>query len=343
MLAAILKNPIVNCNRWETACESLGIEYFTVDTAKSNYIDLLKERKPDFCLARPSGLTQHLKRVYDERIYIVEKHLKIPVFPSHNEIILHENKIMLTSFLKAEGLPHAETFVSFNRDESINFTENAHFPFVAKTSNGAAGSGVIIIKNKKQARKYIKQAFTTGIKRRFGPNPKVGSKKSWLQKALKSPQFFLNKLKVYSLRSGDIQKGYVIFQQYIEHDFEWRCVKIGESYFAYKKLKVGDKASGSKIFDYGAPPLELLDFTKDLCEKHEFNFMAVDLFYTEGKIYINELQTLFGHKNPFICKVNNEQGRFLYKENTWVFEKGEFNQNESYNLRLKEILTILKY
>ena len=184
------------------------------------------------------------------------------------------------------------------------------------------------------------KAFTIGIRRRFGPNRKTGSPKSWLIKAIKSPDYLVKKLKQYYERNKDVQKGVVFFQEYIPHDFEWRCVKIGESYFAYKKLKIGDQASGSSIFEYGPPPLELLDFTRELCEKHSFNFMAVDLFHNNNGIYVNELQTIFGHKNPYICKVDDKPGRYVFQNNQWIFEPGDFNTNESYDLRLKVALEL---
>ena len=339
MLAVILKNPVTDCTRWEKACESLGVDYVIVDTSRNDYISLLNEKKPDFCLSRPSGITQHLKKIYDERIYAVERFLNIPVFPSYNEIILHENKIMLAYFLKSNKLPHPETFISFNKDECLSFTDNTSYPIVAKTANGAAGSGVKVLKSKTDALSYIEKAFGAGIKRRYGPNRKTGNTRSWLLKAWNSPQYLKKKLFQYKLRNSDVQKGYVIFQDFIQHDYEWRCVKIGESYFAYKKLKIGEKASGSKIFDYGAPPFELLDFTRDTCQRFGFQFMAIDIFYTDGQIYVNEMQTLFGHKSEYICKVDEAPGRYIYKDEEWIFEKGQFNENESYNLRLKEIVS----
>lgn len=342
MIAAIIKNPVVECNRWEIACNSLGVDYITIDTSRNDYLELLNESNPDFCLSRPSGITQYLKKIYDERIFAIERFLNIPVFPSYNEIILHENKIMLSYFLKSYNLPHPETFVSFNKDECLAYAETTSYPIVAKTANGAAGSGVTIIKSKVDAQNYIKKAFNSGIKRRYGPNRKTGNARSWLLKAWRSPEYLKKKFFQYKLESSDSQKDYIIFQSFIPHDFEWRCVKIGESYFAYKKLKIGEKASGSKIFDYGAPPFELLSFTKDICQKFNFEFMAVDIFYTNGHIYINEMQTLFGHKSAFICKVNEKTGRFIFNNNVWQFEEGNFNSNESFNIRLAYILDKFK-
>ena len=66
-----------------------------------------------------------------------------------------------------------------------------------------------------------------------------------------------------------IQKGFIILQKYIPHDFEWRVVKIGDSYFGHQKIKQGDKASGTKGIDYTAPPLQLLDFARDISNKHQ--------------------------------------------------------------------------
>lgn len=149
-------------------------------------------------------------------------------------------------------------------------------------------------------------------------------------------------MKEYDQRDHDVQKGVILLQRYIPHEFEWRCVKIGDSYFAYKKLKVGQTASGSKQFDYGPPPFEILDFTKDLCAKFGFNFMAVDLFYNHENILVNELQTIFGHTNPFICKVNDKTGRYILINDQWIFEEGDFNSNESYDLRLKTSIDLFK-
>lgn len=341
MLAAILKNPITDCTRWETACKTLGIAYELIDTSHHDFIDALKKLNPDFCLSRSSGITQLNKKNYDEKIYIIEKHLGIPVYPSYNEIILHESKIMLSYFLKANNLPHPETFLSFDKAEALDFVEKTTFPLVAKTSNGAAGSGVVILNSKGKAISYIEKAFGEGIKRRFGPNRKTGTAKNWFLKAISSPQYLKKKLLQYRLRSGDVQKGYVLLQEYVEHDYEWRCVKIGESYFAYKKLRVGEKASGSKAFDYGAPPIELLDFTKDTCLKFGFELMAIDIFFSNGQIYVNEMQTLFGHKSKYICRVGENPGRYVFSNNKWEFEAGDFNENESYNLRVKEIIQII--
>ena len=140
-------------------------------------------------------------------------------------------------------------------------------------------------------------------------------------------------------RNGE--RDFIIFQEYIPHNFEWRAVRIGNSYFAHKKIKVGDKASGSKGIEYVDPPVSLLNFTRELCEKHNFQFMAVDLF-EDGKYeyLVNELQPIFGHVQDFILSIDGKSGRYQYIHNQWVFQEGDFNSNESYDLRLETAIDI---
>jgi len=341
MKVAILRdsNP-ESSKKWESACQNQDIEFKTINILRSEWLTHLNVYGADFCVGRPPGDNQQSKKVYDEKVFYLEKFTRYQVFPNFIETFIYENKSSLSWFLKVNNIPHPKTFVSANYDESIAFVDMADYPIVAKTLIGAAGSGVKIIRSKAQAGAYVKKAFSTGIKRRFGPNRKVGTPMNWLIKASKSPNYFFKKIKHYRNRNNDIQKGVVLFQEYIDHPFEWRCIKIGSSYFAYKKLKIGDQASGSKEFEYGPPPVELLDLTKKICEKHEFQFMAIDMFSTDKGVLINEMQTIFGHKKPYICMVGDKPGRYVYQSGQWNFEEGDYNTNESYDLRLKTAIEI---
>ena len=108
-------------------------------------------------------------------------------------------------------------------------------------------------------------------------------------------------------------------------------------------MKTGEKASGTKGIDYIIPPEKLLNFVKVLCEKFDFNSMAVDLFEDgKGGYLINEIQTIFGHVQDYICEKNGNPGRLIFKENHWEFENGMFNANLSYNLRLENVIDLIK-
>lgn len=343
MLIGILQNEDPQSSiKWQLACKKAGIPYVVIDLTSNIWIDLINSNPVDFYLLKPPGLIERFKNLYDERVYIITNILKKRTYPSFDEIVIYENKRMLTYFLQSTNTPHAKTHIFYNKEEAINFLTTSEYPVVGKSSIGASGSGVVILNDIKQAVKYSIEAFSNkGLKRRFGPNRVTGNPAKWISKAIKSPQYFAKKISEYFSIYNDGQRGFIILQEYISHEFEWRVVKIGESYFAHKKVKYKNKASGSKGIDYVNPPFRLLNFVRELCDKYNFDFMAVDLFErTDGVYLVNELQTIFGHVQNFIMSVDGVPGRYIYENNQWGFESGDFNTNESYDLRLKTAIEL---
>lgn len=344
--AIILKNELDNDHfLWEKACLEFKekIDYRIVDLTKNLWLEEIQKEPFDILLAKPGNLTSYFKQLYDERIYILSEILKYKVLPSLTEILIYENKRFLSFWLKANNIPHPETAIFYFKNEAFAFVKSASFPIVAKTNIGASGSGVKILKNKNEALKYIDEAFNiSGAPKRWGPNLEKGSLiKRGLHYVFHVKEI-RQKLTVYKNRKQDIQNNFVLFQKYIAHEFEWRVVKIGVSYFAHKKLKHGEKASGSLLKGYDNPPLELFDFVKTICDEFNFNSVSIDIFEpSTGKYLINEIQCIFGQSDPHQMLVENIPGRYIYKNENWLFEKGEFNRNESYNLRLKYIINDL--
>ena len=328
--------------KWENACKYLNMEYRVIDLTQEDWYEQVTEKTINCCLLRPPGQISRFIDQYKQRIRIINEYLEIPVFPSLRQIDIYEDKRYLAYFLKANGINHPETKIFYYKTEALQYLKNARFPLVGKTSHGAAGTGVVILRTYDKAKSYVNKAFSTGIKRTVGPNRVTGSIEKWIKKA-KNVHYLLRKLKEYRDIYQDPQRGFVIFQQHIPHDFEWRVVNIGGSYFAHKKIKVGDKASGSKGIDYVSPPHALLDFAKSLCEIEQFDSMAVDIFEdTEQGFLVNELQTIFGHEQDHIMEVGGKPGRYICPDGKWIFEQGDFNSNESYNLRLKHVMKLLE-
>lgn len=340
MLIGILKNQNPDsADRWIKACEKINVAYRVIELSSNNWLHELQTEKYDLLLSRPPGDIERFKIMYDEKLYIISKVLNIPVYPSYEECLIYENKKLSSYYLAANNIPTPKTHVFYHFHEASSFVNETAFPIVAKSSIGAAGSGIQIIRSKEQGVKYITKAFKgSGIRRRFGPNRVTGTPSKWFIKAVKDPSYFKMKLKSYIDRHKDAQYGYVIFQEYIPHEFEWRIARIGDSYFAYKKLKVGDKTSGAKSLAFENPPLDMLDFVRELSDKHHINCAAFDLFIFNGAYLINEIQTLFGHIKDHILEVNGKPGRYIYQNGQWVFEEGDYNTNESYDLRLAAAL-----
>jgi len=344
-LVGILKNEeSISADNWINACHNLKINYKVIDILSSNWLDEILSVNYDFFVHFPPARYEYSKNMFDERLYIINKVLGYNTFPTFEESIIYENKKMLSYFLKAKNIPHANTFVFYDYEEAVYFVDTANYPIVAKTSIGATGSGVKIIENRHSAFSYIKLAFKgSGIRRRIGPNRVTGNPGRWLIKALESPNYFKNRLSLYTKIFKNVQKNYVIFQEYIPHEFEWKMVKIGKSYFAHKKVKVGQKASGSKVKQFEMPDNKLLNFIENLCKQNNFNSVDIDLFENNGNYLINEIQCVFGIPYGYLMKIDDKKGRLIKKNNDWLFEEGDFTVNECCNLRLLTAIDIFGY
>jgi glutathione synthase/RimK-type ligase-like ATP-grasp enzyme len=324
------------CNEYKTE-----VEYRVVDLTKNFWLEKIQLEKFDILLAKPSGVAGKMKQLYDERIYILSNVLKYKLFPSNNEIFIYENKRFLSFWLKANKLPHPRTDIFYQLDEARNYLNTTYYPIVAKSNIGASGSGVVILRNQRQALSYIIQAYHgKGAKQRIGPNFLMGSTLKRGVHYIFHPQDIIKKINIYKLRADNIQKGFVIFQEYIPHDFEWRVVRIGNSFFAHKKIKKGDKASGMLLKRYENPPYKLLDFVKVVTDQHRFFSQAIDIFENKDGYLINEMQCIFGQSDPYQMLVDGEPGRYVYLNGKWIFEKGDFTKNECFNLRIKHVLSI---
>jgi len=343
----ILKNEIDDSHKkWQLSCEKYNseIEYKVVDLTLSNWMAEVQSFNPNFLLIKPSGLTSPFKIMYDERLSILVKVLKYKCFPSFDECLIYENKKYFSYWLEANKINHPKTNVFYFQKEAEKFVnQNLSFPIVAKSNIGASGSGVVIINNKHSALKYIRDTFSgKGAQKRVGPNLKKGKLLKRASKYLFKPQNLATKLSVYKARAMDVQKDFVLFQEFIPHEFEWRVVRIGNSFFAHKKIKMNQMTSGSLLKEYDNPPFDLLDEVKSLTDHFHFYSQAVDVFEQNGKYLINEMQCIFGQSDNYQMMVDGEIGRYIYKNDKWVFEKGDFNTNESYDLRLESAIAFYK-
>lgn len=322
---------------WIRACEKLmdKISCRVVNLTSDTWLAEIRSEPFDILLAKPGGMTSVFKQLYDERIYILGKVLQYRIFPSPDEIFIYENKRFLSYWLKANSIPHPNTRVFYDISEAEEFLKNTTYPVVGKVNIGASGAGVTILKNEDMAKQYLKQIFGgKGAYRRHGPNFGTGQ---WLPRALfyvRHPSGISSKIETYSTISKDFQKGFVLFQEYIPHSFEWRVVRIGDSFFAHKKLKSGEKASGSLLKSYCDPPHALLDFVKEITDRHMFFSQAVDVFESKHSYLVNEMQCIFGQSDPYQMMVNGKPGRYRYSNAKWVFEEGDFNSNECYDARV---------
>lgn len=338
------ENPLDH-KQWVVAIEKSNdiLNYDVISLVSNDWLDTLKKKEYDLFLLKPPGKYGLFKQLYDERIILIDKYFSTLIYPSLTEVLIYENKRFLRDWLQINQLPHPETHVFFNKTDAISHLKiRKDFPLIGKTNIGGSGNGVVKLDNYEEAYKYISKAFSEGLCPKIGPKLNKGSFIRKLEKVLHNKAFLRQRMKDYKFSLLDIQFHFVILQEFIHHEYEWRCVRIGESYSAHKKIVKGYMASGTLIKEYDRVPTKLLDFIKNVTENHNLTSVAIDVFEVKGGYLINEIQCFFGQSDPYQMLVDGKPGRYLFKNNDWIFEEGFFNTNQSYDLRLKHALELLK-
>jgi len=310
----IIKEFWHNHKYYIAACRDLKVSYRVLDITGPDWREVIKTSGCDAFLVYPSTHISVWKQMYDERLKILVNYDGLTILPSLEALWIWESKRRMHYWLDANNISHPKTWIFYSRKEALSFARSVRLPIVYKSDLGSGATGVIIFRDRSKLKRHIDHCFTKGFTTyRRGPK--------------------------------DREWGFIIFQQYIENAREWRMIRIGDSFFGYEKLKVGDFHSGSHKWRYSRPPSYLLDLSKKITDQGGFLSMDLDIFITpDGRCLINELQPLFGMGNPYeMCVVDGSPGRMIFnqKDGTWVFEKGNFCQNNLCNLRVETLLNIL--
>lgn len=288
------------------ACRELNQSYQVIKISGPDWIEIVRDSGCDAFLAWPSTGLRVWRRMFDDRLKIIEEDLSKPVYPTGKEIWLFDNKRRTRDWLVANHIPHPKTWVFYDYNQALAFIRSAELPLVHKTNYSASASGVTILRDKAQARRLVSRAFKRGII----PRGKTPVDRQW---------------------------AVVFFQEYLAEVREWRMVRIGDSYFGHRNERRGDFHSGTLLKAWDDPAPELLKLVHALTERGGFTSMNVEVFETpEGRLLVNELHTVFGQSTRDLMRVEGRPGRYLFlpEENEWRFEEGDFTRNACANLRV---------
>jgi hypothetical protein len=269
----------------------------------------------DAFLIWPSAGVSIWKEMVDDKLRILAEELGRIVFPSVKESWLYENKNRTQDWLRANKIPQPRTWLFFDKNAAVQFADTCQLPIIYKTNLGSTASGVKVFRDRNKLKDFVENAFTKG----FVPNGHHPLDKNW---------------------------GRVYLQEHMGDVEEWRMIRIGDSFFGYRKERVGEFHSGSHKWSWLDPGKDLLDFTKIVTDKGNFRSMDVDIFRTKsGDLFVNELQTVFGATTPKeMLMIDGVEGRYINKNEQWIFEPGNFSDNQCSNMRVEYLVTeILGY
>lgn len=308
---------------YANACKEEGVEYVILDLLSDTWIDDIKNSNVDGILVREKANIDEYKQMYNERLWVIKEYLHIPIYPSWHELFLYEDKRMYAYFLATHNVPIPKTRIFYRKSDAARFMKTATYPLICKANGGSSGSGVRKINSWARGRFLINSVF--GI---FNSRLAFGAI-SWGR--------FMKYIPVPKL--GMTQRHYLIIQEYIDVETEWRIIKIGDTYAGYMRPIVDGKAS-SKLMEYKFPPIELLSLIKRLAEEEKFDSMSMDvLIDKKGQHYVTELQSLYGSFSLTQCAVDGVPGRIVENDGVFTFEKGDdFFKYNSNVLRVKDFV-----
>ncbi len=309
------------------SCEELGVDHEVVDIISDGWYGRLRGSDCDGFLCRPPSKFAEWKAMYDERLWVLNRLLGRPVYPGLEELRLYENKRLSSYWLEHHGIPHPKTRVFYRKSEYMeHVARRAELPFVTKVSTGSTGKGVRIVRSRLAARIIGHLAF--GV---FNNKVAPGYSPPTTGRVIPFPAI------------GTFQRHHLLVQDFHPLRWEWRVVRIGESYFGHRKLLEGDCTSGSRRKGWVPPPEALLQLVRRICDTGGFRSMAVDIFETrDGEYLVNELQSIFGQSTDHLMYVDGRPGRYLFDNGRFRFQEGEFNRHRSFLLRVQDFIGLLE-
>lgn len=284
--------------RWIKYCQKNSIDYKLVNAYDTNIIEQLED-----C----DAFMWHFSN-YDYRDALFAKQLIASlqvsgkkVFPDINTSWHFDDKVGEMYMLQAIDAPIVPSYVFYSKKDAYQWVENTSFPKVFKLRGGSGSSNVKLAKSKKQAKKFIKKAFSRGgysqvdwwelIKFRFvswihGRDNFVGFCKSLVWFVIRND---------YD-RMHPNEKGYAYFQDFIPNNtFDIRVCVVANRAFALKRMcREGDfRASGGGRIVYDKNQLDenCVKIAFDTSKKLNTQSIAFDFVFDE-------------HNNPLIVETS---------------------------------------
>lgn len=327
--------------RWIiSACEEMGVDYEVIDLFGPNWVEEFRVKPCDGYVLRPAAYTAVWRNVYLRRLYLLRDQLEGRCVPTLDSILYYESKILMADLFRLANIPHPKTEVFFRFSDAWACAATASFPLIVKTDGGSGAWGVTRIHTRAALRARVIRAFLT----RYVPR---GYHSIYdLRRVLASlvapwRKFFRRR---DYLVTTDSEQGYLLVQDAVDIAAEWRIVVIGKSYFGHQKALGKNKLhSGSGKAIWVPPPFHLLDRVRGWCESLELNAMTFDIFEdAHGDFLVNEMQAIMGAYAPSQMYIDGVPGRYVRRDEQWVFEEGEFCRHACDMLRIETLLEMLQ-
>jgi len=250
------------------------------------------------------------KQVASSIIPIIQYEMNIPCFPNWETSWHYDDKIKQYYLLKQHGFPIIESYIFWDKDEALEWLESAKMPVIFKLKGGAGSSNVIVVHNKRNARKLVSKMFGAGIKSdRISDNSSLHRKHLRRHKRLRRfAAATLIKIRgKYKPLYWNIDKDYILFQKFLPNNsYDTRVSIIGERAFAFRRLNRENdfRASGSGNINYDVHGIDLRAVEIAFGISNGFGFQSISydfLFNEDKKLEISEISYTYVDTAVYDC------------------------------------------
>ena len=295
-------------SKWIEYCKNNQINYTIVNCYDSDIIHQLND-----C----DALMWHFSQInpkdflFAKQLIFALQSVGKRVFPDFYSAWHFDDKVGQKYLLEAIDAPLVPSYVFYDKQEALEWTQKTNFPKVFKLRSGAGSSHVKLARDKSQAKKLVKKAFSSG----FSQYDKLANVKDRWYKYRNGNNGFWDvtkgilrffKATEFSRIAGP-EKGYVYFQDFIlDNDSDIRVIVIDGKAFAIKRLvRKGDfRASGSGhvLFERHHFDEHTIRLSFEIAEKINSQCLAIDYVYQDGNPLVVELSFGFIKEVYYHCE-----------------------------------------
>lgn len=221
------------------------------------------------------------------------------IIPRYEILLCHENKGFQVLYAREIGLPCPRSLY-FGSIEDLESKKDAiRFPVVFKLASGFASKHIVLVENYHQLLRIVHKHF----------DERYSLFKSFIKDIL------IHNKTVHSALSHCT--GQYILQEFIpDLDCDYKVLVFADNYYVLRRnVRVNDfRASGSGIFTFPEPPMEVLDFARFVFTKLDIPMASLDIAWNGKQCYLLEYQGI--HFGPYALV--NSSFYFKWTGTCWI-------------------------
>lgn len=222
-------------------------------------------------------------------IPVLEQNSSIKIFPNYATCWHYDDKIKQDILLKQAGFPFVESWIFWDKQDAFDWIKTqAQFPLVFKLARGAGARSVYLVRNEREAGKFVGPMFRRGISQEnINVKQIYQTKNKNALRTLKDIYKTACRKLTGSKEMWQISKNYVYFQKFCPNNaWDTRVTTAGLRAHAFKRfVREGDfRASGSGNWDISPTNIDkrMVRIALDISKHFGFQAMAYDFVVDEN-------------------------------------------------------------